>query len=273
QFFGEISPIFLNPETDISLRLATFLGIQIGFDAVTYTLLEKMQKRQKFAHNIQALKLGQRYQLNIGGRFILRGIPTETVEDILESCRNLKFLRFLLNTYSIGPSLFLLYKDSPFYKEMPEKEREAWNNNPYWTEISPTELIPESDRFEFFGFSRERPYHSLWDDFEVILNFYTNQNYSYTWIEYVNGSFIEEKGPKTYRFTLNRDETDILIFCDLVKSFKEVRKRFLHIPEENLREILHTLNEVGFLYYDQNMDTIISVLDITEKESVSQVPE
>ncbi|MBU7016590.1 MAG: hypothetical protein HXS44_03715, partial [Theionarchaea archaeon] len=40
QFFGEISPIFLNPETVISLRLATFLGIQIGFEAVTDTLLE-----------------------------------------------------------------------------------------------------------------------------------------------------------------------------------------------------------------------------------------
>ncbi|MBU7046378.1 MAG: radical SAM protein [Theionarchaea archaeon] len=272
-FFGEVSPIFLNPETVISLRLATFLGIQIGFEAVTDTLLEKMQKRQKFAHNIQALKLGKRYQLNIGGRFILRGTPTETVEDILESCRNLKFLRFLLNTYSIGPSLFLLYKDSPFYNEMSGKEREIWNNNPYWTEISPARLILESDRFEFFGFSRERPYHSLWDDFEVILNFYTNQNYSYTWIEYANGSFIEEKGPKTYQFTLDRDETDILIFCDLVKSYREVRKKFSHISEENLCEIMHTLNKVGFLYYDQNMDTIISVLDMTEKESVSQIPE
>jgi radical SAM superfamily enzyme YgiQ (UPF0313 family) len=269
-FFGEVSPIFIDPETVTAMRLASFIGIQIGFEAVTDALLEKMQKRQKFAHNIQALKLGLRYHLNIGGRFILREIPTESVEDILESCRNLKFLRFLFNTYSIGPSLFLLYKDSPFYNEMSEKEREAWNYNPYWIEISPTGLIPESDRFEFFGFSRERPCHSLWDDFEMMLNFYTRQTYSYTWIEYTHGSFSEEKGPKTYHFSLDRDETDLLIFCDLVKSLHEVKKEFSHIPEDNLVKIMHTLNQVGFLYYDRDMHAIISVLDATEREPASQ---
>ena len=272
-FFGEVSPIFIDPETVIAMRLASFMAIQTGFEAVTDELLRKMQKRQKFAHNIQALKLGIKYHLNIGGRFILRGIPTETTEDILESCRNLRFLRFILGSYTISPTLFVMHKGSIFYDEMPEEERESWNYNQLWTEVRFTELIPESDRFEFFGFFKERPYHSLWDDFEMMLNFYKQQNYSYTWIEYGNGSFIEEKGPQTYQFTLDRDETDILIFCDLVKSYREVKEKFSHMSEERLRSILYTLNEVGFLYYDENMDTIISVLDITQKESVSHLPE
>jgi radical SAM superfamily enzyme YgiQ (UPF0313 family) len=265
-FFGGMSPIFIDPETANLMRLASFESMQVGFEAVTDALLEKMQKRQKFAHNIQVLKLGKRYQLNLDALNVIRGIPTETLEDILESCNNLKFLRFLFDTYTLLSCSFALYKGSPFYNEMPEKEREAWNYNPYWIEIAPTRLIPEPDRFEFLGFFK--PQHGLWDDFEMVMKFYKQQNYTYTWIEYPNGSFIEEKGPKTYRFTLDRDETDILIFCDLVKSFREVKEKFSHIPEARLRDILHTLNKVGFLYYDRNMDTIISVLDMTEREFV-----
>jgi radical SAM superfamily enzyme YgiQ (UPF0313 family) len=268
-FFGEVSPIFLDCETVNLMRLASFMAIQIGFEAVTDPLLKKMAKRQTFAHNIQALKLGKRYNLNVGGRFILREIPTETDKDILESCINLKFLRFFLKDLPLRPSLFVLYKGSAFYNHMSESERTLWEYNPFWADIALTGVIPEEDRFEFFGFHRKRPCNALWDTVEVTLNFYNKQAHSYRWIEYENGSFIEEKGPKTYQFRLDRDETDILIFCDLIKSFNEIKEKFSHIPDEHLCTILETLKSVGFIYYDKNMHTIISVLDAHQRKTRS----
>ena len=268
QFFGEVSPVFLDDETVNLMRLASFITIQIGFEAITDPLLKKMEKRQTFAHNIQALKLGSRYRLAVAGRFIMREIPTETKEDIVESCENLKFLRFFPARYSVHPSLFMLYAGSPFFHEMTESKQKMWNYNPFWEEIAPTNLIPVKDRFAFFGFYRERPHHTLWDDFEAALMFYQKQNYTYTWMVYENGSCIEEKGPKTCRYTLDRDETDILVFCDVIRSFNEVKDQFPHISKESLLSILALMKKGGFIYYDTDMQTIISVLDASTRESV-----
>ena len=259
-FFAEISPVFIDTETAKLMQVASFTSIQVGFEAMTDSLLEKMEKRHTFAHNMQALKLGNQYGLYIDGLNIIRGTPPETKEDILESCKNVKFVRFLLNKYVFRPASLELYKGSPFYEEMPEEERKLWRYHRFWEEIAPLKVIPEEDRFEFFGFFRNKP-DFVWDDFESVRRALEEQNRSYTWIEYEDGSFVEEKGPGIYKYVLDRDETDILIFCDLIKSFSEVKKQFSHINEDNLRELLSSLKDFGLIYYDKDMHTIISVLE------------
>jgi len=253
------------------MELTSFTTIQVGFEAVTDSLLEKMQKRHRFAHNIQAVKLGSRYNLNIAGLNVIRAIPTETKEDILESSENLKFLRFLLNTYTLNPTLLELYKGAPFYTEMPEDERKTWNYHWHWVEIDSVGSIPEEDRFEFLGFIKEESPSHLWDSFETVMRSYAQQNRSYKWIEYLDCSLVEEQGPKTYRWVLDRDETDILIFCDVVKSFSQLKEKLPHVSEEKLREILWSLKDFGLIYYDKDMHTIISILDVHEKKSAAQL--
>ncbi len=258
-FFAEVSPVFINDETAHLMQVASFTSIQVGFEAMTDSLLKKMEKRHKFVHNIQALKYGDQYGLHIDGLNIIRGIPSETKDDILESCHNVKFLRFLLNTCTLRPGSLELYKGSPFYEEMTEKERENWRYHRFWEEISSLDCISKEDRFEFFGFYREKPHH-VWDTFETVLTSFQQQNRSYTWIEYEDGSFIEEKGLNVYKYVLDRDETDVLLFCDSIKEFSEVLKQFSHIKEDDLRALLKTLKEHGLVYCDENMHEIISVV-------------
>lgn len=267
--FAEVSPVFIDAETAHLMSLASFSSIQIGFEAVTDTLLEKMQKRHRFAHNIQALKLGNQYDLSIDGLNIIRDTPTETAEDIVESSANLKYVRFLLNKYPLSPIFLMLFKGSPYYSEVPEKDRESWKSDTFWEEIAPTTLVPDSDRFEIFGFSKGSPtYYNLWDSFQKTMESYKRQNRTYRWMEYPDGSFVEEKGPKIYKYTFDRDETDVLVFCDTLRSFPEVREKFSHIPEEPLLEMLAVFKEVGLLYYDKDMQTIISVLEAATREPV-----
>ncbi|MBU7014534.1 MAG: radical SAM protein [Theionarchaea archaeon] len=269
-FFGEISPIFLDSETGRYIRFASFTSLQIGFEALTDSLLRKMEKRHRFAHNIQALKLGSQYNLRIDYLNILQGIPTETEEDILESCVNLRFLRFLLRTHALNLIPFVLYKGSVFYDEMSEEERKDWNFDQFWAEIHPTGLVPVSDRFEFSGFHRERPHHALWDDFEMMMKSYVQENCSYIWIEYEDGSFIEEKGSSTCTYVLDRDETDLLVFCDSIKTLRQVKQKFKHKKEEDLLETLNTLREAGLVYYDKDMHTIISIVEAWRRELAPQ---
>jgi len=266
-FYAEISPFFIDDEIARLLHVASFKSIQIGFEAMTDSLLKKMCKRHRFAHNVQALKLADQYDLNIGGLNVIRGIPSETKEDIAESCINVKFLRFCVRRFPLNPSVLSLFKGSPFYSEMPEKE--SWKENIYWEEMIPTGLVPEADRFEFFGFNADPPVHyHLWKNFERTINSYSEQDRSYEWVEYAEGSFIEERGPKTYRYTLDRDETDILLFCDSIKTFDQLKKKFSHVREDELLGILRGLKEEGMVYYDADMRTIISIVEAWKRKVV-----
>ncbi|MBU7036737.1 MAG: radical SAM protein [Theionarchaea archaeon] len=267
-FCGEVSPVFIDPETAHCLHDASFSSVQIGFEAVADSLLEKVEKRHRFAHNIQALKLGRQHNLNLISLNVLRGIPTESPEDVLESCENLDFLRFLLTTYPLIPISLLLCKGSTFYEEMSKAEREAWKLNRSYLEIASTGLIPQSERFEFFGFFRES-HHELWNDFEKKMESYIKENRSYTWTEYENCSLVEEKGPEFHRYVLDRDETDILVFCDLIKPFNRLEEEFDYLGKTRLIEILSRLKEAGLLYYDKDMHTIISILETYRRETVS----
>ena len=260
RFFAEVSPIFITDETAKLMQLASFCEIQIGFEAVTDTLLEKMEKRHRFSHNIQALKLGKRYGVGISGLNILRGIPTETKEDIVESLATVTFLRFLLSAYTLTPGFLRLDKGSPFYGDVPQKERVHWVNNPIWTEAEPLHLVPVLKKEEFFGFCGPG-LNRLWVDFENLLQFYTKQARTYEWITYPTGSFVEEKGLRVYKYIFDRNETDLLLFCDTIKTFSEVKKRFPHLSEDNLFEMLSNLKDVGLVYYDKNAQQIISILD------------
>lgn len=264
-FIAELSPLFITPEIAHLMQLASFADIQIGFEEMTDHLLEKIQKRHRVAHNLQALKLGKRYGLNIHGLQVIRGIPHETREDIMESFDNLKFLRFFFDKYTLIPGFLRLDKGSPFYSEMSDKEREVWNNSPLWTEIEPLHMIAESDKFEFFGFCQLSPSH-LWADFRNFSEFYTRQQRTYEWVEHPEGSFVEEQGLRLYKFMFDRDETDLLIFCDTIRKYSELKERFPHLSEKGLCDVLWDLKDAGFVYYDEDMRWIVSVLDASQRK-------
>ncbi|MBU7013399.1 MAG: radical SAM protein [Theionarchaea archaeon] len=260
RLFAEASPIFINPDTARAMKKVCFEIVQIGFEAMTDALLKKMEKRHSFAHNIQALKLGDQHNLEIKGNFVAE-TPPETEEDVLESCVNLRFLRFFLRKYSIVPKYFTLYKGSPYYNEMSEHERDAYNKDPMWAEIASVLQLPEGERFEFFGFFAGRIRHYLlWNTFQRLLQFYSRAGSDYQWTEYPDCSAFKEKGSRSLSCTFSRDETDLLVFCDSITSFTQVQQHFSHLEEKELLHILEILRERGVLYYDQSLENIISVL-------------
>jgi radical SAM superfamily enzyme YgiQ (UPF0313 family) len=270
-FFSEISPLFISPQAAKYMKFASLTRAQVGFEAMTDSLLEKMQKRHRFAHNIQALKLGNQYGLILEGLNIIRGIPGETKEDVMESAANLRFLRFLLNRFDFNLTHFTLFKEAPFYREMPEEERKTWNFEPFWEVISQMKIIPESERFEFLGFWTDRFSHYYqWEEFETEMKNYKRENLSYEWLEYSNSSLVEERGLKSRKYTLNRDETDILIYCDSIKTFSAVKREFSHLSEDDLLKMMSTLKTNGLLYYDKTLDTIIAVMEAGRRKTIDE---
>ena len=97
---------------------------------------------------------------------------------------------------------------------------------------------------------------------------YGKQNSSYTWTKTPTGSLVEEKGKKLMIYELNQIETDVLVFCDTIKSFSEVQEEF-SLPEAELLTILSKLNNNALLYSDTD-GNCISILDATKVNELTK---
>jgi radical SAM superfamily enzyme YgiQ (UPF0313 family) len=255
---GDISPLKLEKKVIEIMKKIIIDHVQIGFESTSDSLLKKMRKKHSFINNLQALKLAKEEDFNLTGLNIMRGITSETEEDVIESINNLKYLRFFLNKNPLRISQLLLYKRSPFYEEMPEEERQKWDYNECWDEMKNLNFLSEADRFEFFGFlKREIKHFHLWDVFYELMNQYQTNETKYTWIENKDGSSeIKENGT----FHLDKTETEILKFCNTIKKFSDLKNHLQNITENNLQQILLPLKDAGLIYVDKNFKNIISTL-------------
>ena len=256
---AEISPLRLNRK-NVQMMSKIRISVQIGFEAVTDSLLKKMNKMHHFAENIQALKFGKDYELTLTGLNIIRNLPDECEKDIIESMENLTFLRFFLNQYTLDPIELNLYKGTQYYEEIPLEEREKrWVVNVLYTEMNQVGLI-EGYRWEFFGFASNLKHHLLWNQFVDLLKKFQKARISYVWLEFNDGSsLIEEQstltGPKNH--FLNELETTILKFCDSIKHMRQLENEF---PHTDVEAIVSHLRKERLLYYDDEKKWLISVL-------------
>jgi len=255
---AELSTIRIDRDSLKKIKQIGDVKIQIGFEALTDSLLTKMMKKQDFAYNIQTLKFCQEENFPLIALNIIRGIPTETEEDVIESIYNLKFIRFFIYNYNLYPSLLTLYKGSHYYNEISKEERESkWNYNHIWSEIDSILSVESPSKYEFIGFNRDLIHSSLWQIFESMLKQYMNNRFYYKW--YVNNdgsSTIEEKCDTLFdeeiAYILNPIETEILMFCDTVKIYSEIKNHFSNLNESELQKILDQLKNSGLLYFNDD---------------------
>ncbi|MBU6996207.1 MAG: radical SAM protein [Theionarchaea archaeon] len=264
EIYAEITPARLTPQT-VEKMSHIRLHVQIGFEALTDSLLENMNKMHRFSENIQALKLGNEYGLDISGLNILRNIPGECEEDILESLKNAQFLRFFLKRYRLVPSELVLYKGAPYYEETPLKEKEEkWIVNLIYNELERTGMIRKEDRWDFFGFAADGlKNHQYWEHILDFLEKMQSGDIEYSWSEFPDGSsLIEERnevsGSKNY--FLDETETRILKYCDTITPLQNLYDEF---PNTDVDAIVSQFQQERILFVD-GKKRLISVFSANE---------
>lgn len=269
---AEVSPIRLN-RTHVQLMSNIRISVQMGFEALTDTLLKSMNKRHRFAENIQALKFAKDYGLSLFGLNVIRNTPGECEDDIIESIENLKYLRFLLRYYHLTLSELTLYKDTVYYAEIPPEEKEKrWIMNILYSEIKHLNLIKKNES-DFFGFkAKNLNFSQLWDGLAELLQRFQTTNVSYSWIEFADGSsLIEEYNDVCAhkRYLLNDVETTILKFCDSVISFPQLKDMFPGMPEQDIEDSISQLEKEKLLYVDEKRENLISIVSIEDLRKAS----
>jgi radical SAM superfamily enzyme YgiQ (UPF0313 family) len=271
---AEISPLRLDRN---SIRLMNKIAVKfvaIGFEAFSDSLLSKMNKPQSFAHNIQAYKFAEEQNFGLRELPIIRGIPLETSDDVIESMINLRYLRFLINKYQPNVRNFILYKGAPFYDELQSEEIQAYTYNIEWPDSENLDFVSSREMKELCGFSRGLVHSDLWERFQVVLDQYMSDCFSYRWFEYSDGSsVVEEYGRDVVdvrcRYMLSPLETALLTFCDTVRLFSDVRRHFVDVDEVDLKRVMGPLKEAGLLYFNDDFKHhIISIVSTAYKNTV-----
>lgn len=266
---AEINPHKFNSEIIKKMVLAGFKSVQIGFEAVTDTLLEKMGKKNRFADNILFIKFALKYGLSITGANIIIGIVSEKEDDIYESIQNLHYLRFFLKKgiFELKKTFLEICKGSSFYKLLPNNELEKFDNNTIFR-LLPKNYINNDDRFDLFGFHNKK-LNELWLEFIELDEHYIENNYSYCLIE--NNCIIhyEEYFLNTpiktivfnepeYWNILQIANNEVICFDDLFVKLSEKHK---NISRDRTLQILSELKSEHLLYSSNNNNEIISIVD------------
>ena len=154
-FHGEIIPHHIDQEIASKLSVANFV-IQIGYEATGDTLLNKLNKKTRFADLLLFLKLAKKYNIVLNGVNILQGLPDEEKSDIIEAAYNIPFLRFFLGDFGLIHNYIPLRikQGSSYYNEIDSSLKEDFKHNILY-DLCPSIMIDNlSNRFSLFAFSK-----------------------------------------------------------------------------------------------------------------------
>ncbi len=272
-FFTEITHAGLNSQIIKKIAHANFSDVQIGYEALSDSILRKMNKKNSFADNLLFVKFALKYGLGFSAN-LMPGIPDETEGDLLESINNVHFLRFFLNNkkndfyHSLSP--FGLEKSGKYYALLSEDEKQKYTTNDISCMLPRTYLNHEN-RFSLFPYVKEPGSAGKWKALQNVEQSYRESNYTYSLSVKNNILFykvyLTTRGIKSIIF-------DDLVYLDIVKEtndtvcsldtlFTNLLKKYPDITENGIREMVASLKAAYLVYCDEHFSTIVSVIDIT----------
>lgn len=270
---GEVVTKNLNSTIIKKMALAGFKSIQIGYEAISDSLLRKVNKKNTFSSNLMFVKWATLYNLNLQGLNIITGLLGEDDSDILLSIKNLHYLRFALEANVTKHDVIPLQimKSSRYYNLIKENnELDVWSDNLLF-DLFPESYISHKCKFDLMFFSSTQR-NNLWINFEKIDEYYSTTNYSYklyrtpnNCIQYVEQ--IDEEAISKLEFDIdNCFHWKILEFCNNeVRSFDDIVNHLMidndNIDMQFVKNALNELNSEYILYSNPEYSENISIIN------------
>lgn len=253
------------------MSIAGFKNIFIGFDALTDTLLKKMNKSNSFSDNIffvkDSLKNGINPLVNV-----IKHVPDETEADVQESANNLHFLRFFYNNsiveYTHTYVNLVLSSMTKYFALLSAEEHMTYNQDDY-SYLLPAYFSNNENRFHLFRYAKNAPYNvKEWEKLVEIQAYYKSNKFSYKMLqadgvyyytEYCNDMEIANVvfGEPEYAYVIESSDPKVSSFDEF---YAEMKKTFPETTEERLKEILANLKESYLVYCNDEFSNIVSII-------------
>ena len=265
--------MILHKEMDFKIYkkmwLAGIKSLFAGYEAVSNSLLKKMDKYSRFSDNILFLKACNKYDILAQGNLIYN-IPEETASDVQESRKNLHYLRFFFHGMLIDFAHFYanfgLHKGAIYNKLIPDEEKLKYMPD-YLYNFLPSNFL--SDPYNVFGYVNSVQLNSNeWEIFRQVESYYIKHIFNYRILKNNDIIYYFEYLDKELFTSLILDELDFAVLktandkvISLDDMLKKLLKTYSSITEENIKEILTNLKKQYLIYYNDDYTEIISIID------------
>lgn len=268
--FGEVIAQNVNADIVQEMSEAGFQEIQIGYEAISDNALRKINKKSRFAHIILASRWCKYYGVSMSEQNILRSLPFENEQIILENICNLFYLRFLLAEpwYRHSMRELCIVSTSPLFRYYSDNGRLDEFDKTFIDPYIPKGIIKPQYAFDVM-IKKHIKQNPLWGLFVKTERYYKENLFSYT--------FSHDDGRTIYKEYFNGECFKVLTLSDMqsaiigkcsrkVVSLDELISALTveHYDSNQIFKNVEFLNQHGLVYYSKIEKHLVSVVDISD---------
>ena len=266
---GEFNSKMLNKNIIEKISLAGFKMMQIGVEAISDRKLKKIEKHASFINHLLSFKFCIKYGLVITGSNLITGFPDDDIQDIIDSTKNLHYLRFYFKLGLLFRITDLCIKaTSKYYSQMDEK---GLNNLHSDLSLLIDDEHILKNKFYFFEHINVGK-KGLWVYLIEILKFYGNNKFTYKvcpkktsdslfylYTEYYNDKQISD-------LVFNELEWSVIEECsnEIIQIEELIRKiinKYPNVLPTKIKSIVKDLNRERLIYIDNYTEEIFCIID------------
>lgn len=251
-FFGEIRPL-RKPASYARSRLGGLESVQIGIEALSDSLLKKMNKGVSTMANIAAMKYCTEAGIRLDGNLILE-FPASTAEEVAET---LRCLDFVLPFQPLKPAAFFLGHGSPAWTRPGEYKIRAIRPHPFNRRLYPEKILARLGMLIEYGIGDRRHQKRLWRPVRRKMmawaDFHNRRKDPSPPLTYrEGGDFIiirqERPGRPVLHHRLRGPSRAIYLGCSEPVTKNELLRRHSSVSEEQLTGFLDDLERKHLLF-------------------------
>jgi len=274
----------------ILLKEAGVTIIQTGIETFSQNYLKKMNKGVRLIDNIAALKFCKENKIkNIYN--ILTNFPNEEKIDFEETKKNIQLFKQYLDPPQI--SKFIVKFGSPIYNNPENYNIKQFENINIDKIMFPKEVLDKNISY-YYNFKRKDKFVenewgilvSNWEkirDELIIEGIKRNTTFDEHVFYFLDGGnflkIYDKRNSHNFGiYILDEIEREIFLSCIDVSSFKKLQGRFPNIFDHELAAILHTFEQNGIVFREDDnylslpLSYRVMMGSVSEKESKNTLP-
>jgi len=268
-FFAEIRTIN-KPEQYRLFHRGGLHSVQVGIEAFSNSLLQRMQKGTSVMDNLLAMKLCMENGIQLDGNLILE-FPGSTAEEVEET---LRALEFALPFHPLTAARFFLGYGSPAWKEPAKYNIRAIRHHPYNRMLYPPDILKKLDMLIMQGTGDRMHQRKLWQPVRKKIaawkQFHSARKRTDLPLSYREGDdFIiirqelPDKPVQHHRLTATSQH--IYLACKTPVTIKSLLGRFNSVTEKALRTFLADLERKKLVFRDKNKYLALAVREVHQQ--------
>ncbi len=228
---------------------------QIGIEALNSRLLKKMKKGTRLIDNLESMKFCEEVGIRHNCSNLLLDFPTESQRDIDQT---IEALEYAWSYMPLNISWFIMDVGSEVYKEKRKYGVINISDGSGFGAYLPRRVakVISLSRMRFTrrrGANKYRRLLSKLNEWKAMYEIATLEGISLlSYVDMGNYLRIDDRRRADISLTLEGTHRDLYLFCDRIRSFDEIKKRFRNMEECEIRKVMKRFYRYKVMYTEDD---------------------